>query len=84
MSKFDLLVGEQLKTMDRLLELQGEVERCQRIERELERLQSEDRLKVVQGEIQEMKRELYLIQTMFEEQTEEVIRSYKSNTVKGG
>ncbi|AZB41902.1 hypothetical protein CEF21_06050 [Bacillus sp. FJAT-42376] len=81
MSKFDVLVGEQLRTMDKLLELQNEVERCQRIERELERLQNEDKLKMVKDEIHEMKRELHSIQKTFEKQTEEVIQSYKSHPV---
>ncbi|MGD6818450.1 YgaB family protein [Metabacillus sp. 84] len=81
MSKFDVLVGEQLKTMDRLLELQNEVERCQKIERELERLQKKDKLMVVQEEIQLMKAELHFIQQTFERQTEDVIRSYKNHPV---
>ncbi|KZZ84466.1 MULTISPECIES: YgaB family protein [Bacillaceae] len=81
MGKFDVLVEEQLRTMDKLLELQNEVERCQRIERELEKLQNEDKLRVVQNEIQVMKMELHSIQQTFEKQTEEVIQSYKNHPV---
>jgi hypothetical protein len=38
---FDQLVGEQLKTMDKLLYLQSEIERCQDIKNQLIALQDE-------------------------------------------
>ncbi|MCD7036386.1 hypothetical protein LRR81_19245 [Metabacillus sp. GX 13764] len=78
MEKFDRLVGEQLKTMDRLLELQSAVEGC----REKERLclQKEDKtvLIAVQQELAAAKEELNAIQATFEKQTEELILSYQS------
>lgn len=77
MNQFDLLVGEQLKTMDKLLFLQSEIERCQEIERELETLQHETGLGSLREEIQSMKRELHQIQEIFEQQTEEIIKSYQ-------
>ena len=41
MQEFNRLVAEQMKTMDRLLFLQSELERCQEIENELMELQQE-------------------------------------------
>ena len=35
MDEFDRLIGEQLRTMDKLLFLQSEIERCQQIANEL-------------------------------------------------
>ena len=35
MNEFDRLIGEQLRTMDKLLFLQSEIERCQEIEQQL-------------------------------------------------
>jgi hypothetical protein len=81
MNRFDELVCEQLKTMDKLLYLQSEIERCQQIEQELIQLQNETELQSIQDEIQKMKMELIEIQQIFEQQTEEVIRSYQSKQV---
>lgn len=82
--EFDRLVTEQMKTMDRLLYLQGELERCQEIEYQLRELQKESQLDDVQQEIGKMKVELKEIQLMFEKQTEEVIRSYQEISVTTG
>lgn len=75
---FERLVNEQLKTMDKLLFLQSEIERCQAIEKQLIELQQEAKLQSIQEEICQMKRQLKEIQKMFEKQTEEVILSYQN------
>ncbi|MEH6906136.1 MULTISPECIES: YgaB family protein [Neobacillus] len=77
MDHFNRLVSDQLVTMDKLLYLQGELERCQQIEEELQTLQKATDLESVQSDIQLMKKELKEIQTIFEKQTEEVINSYR-------
>lgn len=74
---FDQLVGEQLKTMDKLLYLQSEIERCQDIKTQLAALQDEVKLQSIHDEIAQMKEELNKIQQVFERQTEEVIQSYE-------
>jgi predicted RNA-binding protein with RPS1 domain len=79
MSRFDHLVREQLKTMDKLLFLQSEIERCGELELELKELHNKTELQSIKEEIQKMKLELKDIQNKFEMQTEEVIRSYKNN-----
>ncbi|WP_108670543.1 YgaB family protein [Peribacillus acanthi] len=78
MNEFNLLVGEQLKTMDKLLFIQSEIERCQEVESQLNALKEQSELLSVQEEISKMKDELLDIQRLFEKQTEEVIRSYQS------
>ena len=77
MDHFNRLVSEQLVTMEKLLYLQGEIERCQQIEVELQTLQKETDLESIQNEIIVMKLELKEIQSIFEKQTEEVIDSYR-------
>ncbi|MFT4416707.1 YgaB family protein [Fredinandcohnia humi] len=77
MSNFNDLVGEQLKTMDKLLFIQSEIERCQELESELIELQKETELQSIQEEIKKMKEELLQIHDLFQQQTEEVIRSYQ-------
>jgi hypothetical protein len=77
MDHFNRLVSDQLVTMEKLLYLQGELERCQQIEEELQTLQKATDLESVQTDIQLMKKELKEIQTIFERQTEEVINSYR-------
>lgn len=77
MNQFNHLVSEQMKTMEKLLYLQAELERCQQIEEELRILQQETELDSVIFEIIRMKEELKEIQQIFENQTEEVIRSYQ-------
>ena len=84
MKEFDRLVTEQMKTMDRLLFLQGELERCQEIETQLGEIQQESKLESVQLEIKRMKEELKEIQQIFEMQTEEVIRSYQEINITAG
>lgn len=77
MDHFNRLVSEQMATMEKLLFLQAELERCQQIEAELQALQNETDLESIQADIQQMKKELKEIQAMFEKQTEEVINSYR-------
>ena len=45
MNEFNRLVTEQMKTMDRLLFLQSELERCQEVEMELRAIQQETELR---------------------------------------
>ncbi len=77
MSNFDDLVGEQLKTMDKLLFIQSEIERCQELEKQILELQKETELQSIQDEISRMQEELVQIHDLFQQQTEEVIRSYQ-------
>lgn len=78
---FNRLVSEQMKTMEKLLFLQAELERCKEVEEELINLQIETELESVQYEIAQMQTDLREIQQMFETQTEEVIRSYRDMNV---
>lgn len=77
MNNFNRLVSEQLKTMEKLLYIQAELERCQEIEEELQLLQNESELESVHLEVLRMKKELKEIQKIFEKQTEDVIQSYQ-------
>ncbi len=77
MSDFNALVGEQLKTMDKLLFIQSEIERCQELEKQVLELQKETELQPIQEEIKRMQDELTQIHDLFQQQTEEVIRSYQ-------
>ena len=77
MDHFNRLVSEQMVTMEKLLYLQAELERCQQIEEELQTLQNATNLESIQNDIQAMKQELKEIQLIFEKQTEEVINSYR-------
>ncbi|PLT33015.1 YgaB family protein [Bacillus sp. V5-8f] len=79
MKEFDRLINEQLKTMEKLLFLQSEIERCQEIEQQLRDLQEQTELDSINDEIIRMKQELSGIQDMFEQQTEEVIRFYQES-----
>lgn len=81
MDNFNRLVSEQMKTMEKLLFLQAELERCKEVEEELINLQIETELESVQYEIAQMQTDLREIQQMFETQTEEVIRSYRDMNV---
>ncbi|BCB02772.1 YgaB family protein [Bacillus sp. KH172YL63] len=75
--RFNELVTEQLETMDKLLYLQSEIERCQDLEGELIELQEMTKAESIQEEIASKKRELREIQRIFQEKTDEVIRSYQ-------
>ena len=77
MDHFNRLVSEQMVTMEKLLYLQAELERCQQIEEELQTLHNATNLESIQNDIQTMKKELKEIQQIFERQTEEVINSYR-------
>ena len=66
MDTFNQLINEQLKTMDKLLFLQSEIERCQDIESVLIDLEDKTELTSIQEEIDKMKIELRQIQRMFE------------------
>lgn len=81
MDHFNKLVSEQMVTMDKLLYLQSELERCQKIKAELQALQNETDLESIQSDIQKMKKELKEIQFIFEKQTEEVINSYRKMNI---
>jgi YgaB-like protein len=75
--RFNQLVSEQLATMDKLLFLQAEIERCQKLEEELIKLQQMTKAESLKSEITHKKRELKEIHRIFQEQTEDVIRSYQ-------
>ena len=77
MDQFNRLVSEQMATMEKLLYLQTELERCQQIEEELKTLQNATDLDSIQNDIQLMKKELKVIQLIFEKQTDKVINSYR-------
>ncbi len=81
MDQFNRLVSEQMVTMEKLLYLQAELERCQQIEEELQNLQDSTDLESVQTDIQLMKKELKEIQLIFERQTEDVINSYRETNL---
>lgn len=81
MNHFNRLVSEQMVTMEKLLYLQAELERCQQIEEELQTLQKATELESIQTDIQLMKKELKEIQVIFEKQTEEVINSYRETSL---
>jgi tRNA(Ser,Leu) C12 N-acetylase TAN1 len=76
MKAFNELVSEQMKTMEKLLYLQSEIERCQELEGELQELDEATRLDSIKKEIIDMKNELKEIQKTFEIQTDELTRSY--------
>jgi uncharacterized SAM-dependent methyltransferase len=81
MRDFNCLVSEQMKTMDKLLYLQSELERNVEIEQKLQGLNQISKLENVQTEINRVKLELQKIHQEFERQTEEVIRSYQENAI---
>ncbi|MBT2758637.1 YgaB family protein [Mesobacillus foraminis] len=81
MDQFNELVSTQMKTMDKLLYLQSELERCQQIEKQLITLRQNAELEEVREEIDRMKDELKDIHRVFEEQTEEVIRTYQEMNI---
>ncbi len=76
MNEFDRLISEQLRTMDKLLFLQSEIERCQEIEQQLHALHQISEVDI-REEIAQKKLELEEIQEVFQKQTEEVIRHFQ-------
>ncbi|WP_449621588.1 YgaB family protein [Robertmurraya sp. Marseille-Q9965] len=83
MNKFNRLVTAQMETMEKLLFLQSEIERCQGLEDELKALQQETKLESIQEDIARMKEELKDIHETFEKQTEELIQSYQEVSTVG-
>lgn len=81
MSSFNQIISEQMKTMEQLLYLQSEIERCQELEAQLVELQEEAELESLKKEIADMKSELRKIQKIFESQTDEVIRTYQESKI---
>lgn len=81
MNQFNRLVSEQMATMEKLLFLQAELERCQQIAAELKMLDKQTDLESIKADIQVMKKELKDIQGIFEKQTEEVINSYRETNL---
>lgn len=81
MDKFNELVSTQMQTMEKLLYLQSELERCQEIEKQLDTLKQNAELEELRVEIDRKKQELHEIHTMFEKQTEEVIHTYQELAV---
>jgi hypothetical protein len=75
--KFNELVTKQLATMDKLLNLQAEIECCQKLEEELVKSQQITKVQSLESEIIQKKKDLREIQRIFQEQTEDVIRSYQ-------
>ncbi|TKC16039.1 YgaB family protein [Robertmurraya kyonggiensis] len=83
MNQFNRLVSAQMETMEKLLFLQSEIERCQGLEEELKELQQETKLESIQEDIARMKAELKDIHETFEKQTEELIQSYQEVSTVG-
>lgn len=83
MNQFNRLVNAQMETMEKLLFLQSEIERCQGLEEELKELQQEAKLESIQEDIARMKAELKDIHETFEKQTEELIQSYQEVSTVG-
>jgi len=81
MDKFNELVSTQMQTMEKLLYLQSELERCQEIEKQLDALKQNAELEELRMEIDRKKQELKEIHRMFEKQTEEVIHTYQELAV---
>lgn len=77
MNNFSRLVSEQMVTMEKLLNLQSELDRCRKMEEIFSCIQNEAEVKSIQIEINRVKKELYDVQQLFEKQTEEVIQSYQ-------
>ncbi|MFX3623314.1 MAG: YgaB family protein [Ectobacillus sp.] len=78
MREFDRLVGEQLKIMNELLDLQMELERYQRMSRIMK---DHVKLEEIQEHIQKTQRNLHTLQEAFEQQTHEVIQSFQKEKV---
>ena len=76
MQVFDELVSRQLETMDQLINIQEEIERCQEIENQLYELEDLSKLSSIQDEIHIMRTELKAIQNTFLLQTQQIIKSF--------
>jgi YgaB-like protein len=76
MQVFDELVSRQLQTMDQLIKIQEEIERCQEIENQLFELEDLSKLSSIQDEIYIMRTELKAIQNTFLLQTQQIIKSF--------
>ena len=70
-----------MQTMEKLLYLQSELERCQEIEKQLDALKQSAELEDLRMEIDLKKQDLKEIHRMFEKQTEEVIHTYQELAV---
>ncbi|GGE78287.1 YgaB family protein [Priestia taiwanensis] len=82
MERFNELVGEQLKIMDRLLYIQAKIERYQEQEREWQVAKEGEKVELVQQKLAAMKNELKRMQQQFEAQTKEVIMSFNEDMAK--
>ncbi|MEI5908541.1 YgaB family protein [Bacillus spongiae] len=81
MDTFNQLVGEQLKTMEKLLFLQAEIERCQQMESGLIERNETEKVEKVKEEVKKLKKELKEVQEEFTRQTNEVIHTYSQTKV---
>ncbi|TWM26002.1 hypothetical protein CHCC14821_1261 [Bacillus paralicheniformis] len=77
MPEFENLVQGQMEIMDKLLYLQAEIERCQKIEKELAALQKKAQLLSIREDISQKRKDLAQIQDLFQKQTEQVIQAYQ-------
>jgi len=80
MKSFEELVNEQMLIMDKLLNMQTELDRYRELEEELRNRKKEQDLLSVQDDIMEMKKELNSIQNLFMQLTERVIGSYQTKS----
>jgi len=76
MQSFDDLVTRQIETMDQLIKIQEEIERCQEIENQLYELEDLAKLSIIREEIDLMRDELKAIQNTFQIQTQQIIKSF--------
>ncbi|WP_330938091.1 YgaB family protein [Bacillus licheniformis] len=77
MPEFENLVQGQMEIMDKLLYLQAEIERCQKIEKELAALEKKAQLLLIREDISQKRKDLAQIQDLFQKQTEQVIQAYQ-------
>lgn len=77
MPEFENLVQGQMEIMDKLLYLQAEIERCQKIEKELAALEKKGQLLSIREDISQKRKDLAQIQDLFQKQTEQVIQAYQ-------
>lgn len=80
MKSFEELVNEQMLIMDKLLNMQTELDRYRELEEELRNRKKEQDLLSVQDDIMVMKKELNSIQNIFMQLTERVIESYQTKS----